>query len=405
MLLGLLLLPAAVSAAGEISVAEIEARIAALDKLSTKSASGHFIVIGTNRVENFALARWCDDASKQMKSIVGMAVPFNKRRITIIVGNKKSIGSGDAYVRYAANGGISIGRVYLKNYDVAYERRGRQATCCAIIAAYSRSAAETMPVMPDWLWKGIEQNLLFDVRSRNMEIVLSDWRTGKLPPFNSIITADSSAGNTTDKSAGMGKKLAVYSVFVRFLASQPQKKKIFGTLFNLKTRIGLDELKLMIIGSDAGITLDEKWERWLMKQSKVVRSAVLVSTRVIEQIQSEMLLYPGACGIPLASELPRAAPLETMVRYRKAEWLPQFVNSKRGRLNLIAAGHKGEVAQVTAMFDEYLAGLESDKSDMVLLKQIGAAYAALNTLAEKVKKAGGIVYEQSPKAMEAEQKL
>jgi cell division protein ZapA (FtsZ GTPase activity inhibitor) len=85
--------------------------------------------------------------------------------------------------------------------------------------------------------------------------------------------------------------------------------------------------------------------------------------------------------------------MEIMVRYRKAEWLSQFVNSKRGRINLIAAGHKGEMVQVAAMFDEYLAGLESKKSDILLLKQIGAAYVALNTLAEKVKNAGGIIYE------------
>jgi hypothetical protein len=391
----LFILPMEIYAASEISLAEIEARIAALDNLSTKSASGHFVVVGTNRVENFALARWCEDASTRMKSITGMKVPFNNRRIILIVGRENSAESGKAYVRYAApSDRRCIARVYLKDYDAAYECKGRQATCCAIISAYSGSAPETMLSMPEWLWQGIEQNLLFDVRSRNMKIVLSDWRSGKLMTLNSIISAGNftEPGNKDKKTSRQYNKLDAYSVFVRFLSSQSHKKKIFVTLFNSKKRVNLEDMSRLVLEPESKITLDEEWERWLMKQSKVVRSAVLVSTRVIEQMQSEMLLYPGACGIPLASEIPRGAPMEMLVRYRKAEWLPQFVNSKRGRINLIAAGHKGEMAQVAAMFDEYLAGLETEKSDILLLKQIGAACAALSTLAEKVKQAGGIIY-------------
>jgi hypothetical protein len=88
--------------------------------------------------------------------------------------------------------------------------------------------------------------------------------------------------------------------------------------------------------------------------------------------------------------------MERIIRFRKTEWLPQFVISKRGRLNLIAAGHSGKLTEVVAMFDIFLSGLESESSDRLLLKQLRAAYAALSSLAEKVNKAGGILYEKTP---------
>jgi len=389
-----LFLPGLLYGWNEITTEDIEARIAALSEITATSASGHFTVVGTNRVESFALGQWCENAVKQIESISGIPIPFRKRRIVITVGAENV---GGASVRYMPKGSRIISRSYLESYDSAYERQGRLSICCAILAAYTPSPAENMLSMPPWLWLGIEQNLLYDVRARNIEKALSLWRSGQLLTINDILSAkqDRNISSQNKEDAEFYNRLAAYSLFVRFLSSQPAKTQTFASLFSSKEPVTAAGLGTIVLGVDSEITLDEAWDRWLLGQSRVVRSSAMISSRLIEQLQSEMLLYPGSCGIPLASELPRRSPMERIVRFRKTEWLPQFVSSKRGRLNLIAAGHSGELAEVVAMFDEFLSGLESESSDILLLKQLRAAYAALNALAEKVNKAGGILYEKT----------
>lgn len=373
-----------------ISSNDIEARIAELSALSVRSGSGNFIVVGTNRVESFALGSWCDNAVKQIESITGLSVPFNNHRINLIVGDYDQNIPGGAVVRYSASGRGLISRVYLESYDVAYERRGRQATCCAILAGYTGGSPDRLFSLPPWLWKGIEQNILFDVRSRNMEQVLSDWRSGTLRSARDIVggvdRSKDASGNT--EVVESQKDLAEYSVFVRWLSSRSNKKEIFRTLFSSANYITVSGLQSLVVDDDSEMTLDEAWDRWLLRQSRVVRSFASVSTRVIDQLRSELLLYPGTYGIPLAGEIPQGSSFVKLITFRNADWIPQYVNRKRSRLNSIAAGHKGGFVQVVGLFDEFLSDLEKDVPDILLLKQLRDANAALTRLAEKVE--GGV---------------
>jgi len=368
-----------------ISSAEIEARVAELSALSVRSVSGNFIVIGTNRVENFALGGWCENAAKQIEQMTGLPVPFDNYRVNLVVGqDNKGVPSG-AVVRYSRNGQKKSSRVYLENYDGAYKRRGRQAICCAILAGYADLSLGERVFMSPWFWKGLEQNILFDVRSRNMEQVLADWRAGKLMSVWDIV----GRGNLgqLDKRAEMvesQEKLATYSVFVRWLSSLPNKKEIFRTIFDGSEYISVSGLEDLIVDDDSGMSLDEEWDRWLLRQSRVVRSYAGISTRIIEQLRSELLLYPGTYGIPLACEIPQGSPLVWLIKFRDAEWISQYINRKRGRLNLIVAGYDGDLLRVVGLFDEFFSSLEKDVPDVLLLKRLREAKRALTALAEDV---------------------
>ena len=383
-----------ICAADDISEKEIEDRFAELTAHSLRSSSGNFIVFGTNRVENFALGDWCENAVKQIEHITGIKVPFNNRMVKLIVNAENRDVPGGAIVRYSQNGSKHTSRVYLENYDVAYHRRGRQAICCAILAGYAKGSSKKTFLIPPWLWKGLEQNLLFDVRSSNMEFVLSSWKSGKLISVMEIIGHDNNSEiNSQSEHIESPQDLAVYSVFVHWLSSQSNKKDIFRTLFSSGSYITAGGVQDLISGEDSGISLDESWDRWLLQQSRVVRSFTPISTHIIEKLQAELLLYPGVCGIPLASEIPRGAGLVKLISFRDAEWLPQFVNIKRSRLNLIAAGRSKDLAQVVNLFNEFISGLEKDRPDILLLGQLRTANSALSKLAEEVKDGGGTLEE------------
>ncbi len=369
-----------------ISSEEIKSRLAELSELSVRSVSGRFIVVGTNRVESFALGSWCENAVKQVEHITGLPVSFNNYWITLVVDEDNHEIPDGAIVRYSMSSKKQISRVYLKNYAHAYERAGRQAICCSILAAYNGVFSDNQFSLPAWLWMGMEQNLLLDIRTHNMEKVLLDYHQGKHISVRSIIESVNGDDTGVGEDAINDKnRLAIYSVLVRWLSSRSNRKEIFQTLFSSADYITVNGLEDLMSGRDSGMLLDEIWDRWLLKQSHVVRSYALVSVRKIEQLRSELLLYAGTYGIPLGVEIPRGAALVTLIRFRGEEWLPQYVNRKRGRLNLIAAGQKNDLAHVVGLYDDFLSGLEKDESDILLLKQWRNANEALNRLAAEVK--------------------
>jgi hypothetical protein len=379
----ILLLSAVAGNAADVSEADIRAKLAALSNRTVKSVSGRFVVVGTNRVESFALAGWCEDASKQIEHITGVKLPFGGRRIVVDVRPENS----DGIVRYPAGGGVAA-RVYLNSYDNAYKLRGRQALCCSIIGVYTKQPAKDMPSMPLWLWAGIEQTLLFDVRTRNMEHALMLWRSGKLLSPHAIMLPASAEVKASDLGFD---KMAAYAAFVRFISDQASRKQIFSGLF-----AGNDiehDLIGYLVGKKSKDSLGDVWERWILGQSRIVRGSVTITTRLLEQLQAELKVYPGACGVPLDSNIDPGVSFDKLIKFRSAEWMPAFINRKSGRLSMIAAGHAVELTNVAALYNEYLSGLERGTPTILLLSQLDEADKALSRLAHKVSNSGGTLVE------------
>ena len=373
------------------TTAEIRKRIAALSRASMRSASGNFVIVGTNRLESFTLARWCDSAVTRITNITGIT-PRLEHRISV---NTGAANTGTAFVSYQPPGALFAAKVYLNGYTAAYETRGRQAICCAILAYYKKNPSSEMLKMPDWLWIGIEENLLFDVRSQNLEKTLTMWRKAALKPLRYYLFPSTvlSRHHTTDKTA---QRDAVCSSFVHFLTSRSNRKALFSALLEENRGKNRTSLEKLVCGNISNTGLEELWERWLLQQDNVIRSSTSLSSRTIDQLRSELLLYPGTCGIPLDSGIRRGEPLDNLIKHRKAEWLPGLISLKRGRIAITAAGRGREMASVAALFDRHLAGLTGRESDKQLLARLACAYTALRKLADKIEKADGMLYEITP---------
>jgi len=160
---------------GDDSTEAIRARLAAMSAQTASSASGHFVVTGTNRLENVALGGWCAAMADRIKTITGLPVPFENRTVLLIVRDARVDVPGGAMVRHTRQGAASIHRVYLRDYAAAYGQRGRQAVCHAILAGYVDASPDAILALPPWLWKGIEQNLSPDLSAENMEQALTLW--------------------------------------------------------------------------------------------------------------------------------------------------------------------------------------------------------------------------------------
>jgi len=385
-----------------LTLDQIQSRINALSESSSSSASGHFIVVGTNRLENLSLIGWCEDAKGRIATVTGLPVPFKQRTIRFIVREDCTDAPGGVAVRHAQVGASLVHRIYLRDYDAAYSRRGRQAHCHAILAGYVASSLDTILELPPWLWKGLEQNVLFGVRASNMEQALARWRQGSLSSVWSIIGAETDSSR--DDGDGNEERLVDYGAFVHWLTSLPERRKRFKAIFARIAAgkpVSVVSLAKLIPAVDGDTGIDEAWDRWLAQQEHVVFLPGTVSTRIMDQLRAELFLHPGTAAIPLDAGLPRAATVGDFVPHRKATWITAAVRDKRSRLDLLAVGRATVFRELISEFDEFLSGLESDAPDTLLLDRLTAAYTAMGILADRVEASGGLLHEEeTPDARE-----
>jgi hypothetical protein len=370
----------------------IRARIAALSQRTARNTAGHFVIIGSNRVANVVLVGLCEDMEERISMLTGIRVPFENRMIRLHVDAGRVSDAGGARVQHSHMGETSVHDVYLANYDAAYSRRGRQALCHAMLAGYINASSTSILNMPPWLWKGIERNLVPDESANHMEDGLKLWSSGGLATVWDIL--DDTDAAERNMSVEDENRLVSYSVFVRWLSSLPGKPARFRQIFETVAAgkvLSIHRMESLIADGGARLSLDESWDRWLVRQRRVVFTLGMVSTRIIGQLRSELLLYRGACGIPLGAELRSGASMVDLLALRREEWMSEFIKDKRSRLDLLAAGRTAEFQRVVLQFGEFLSNLESDVADTVLLGRLRAAYAALNDLAEQVRSAGGAI--------------
>ncbi|MBT3193606.1 MAG: hypothetical protein HN341_13740 [Verrucomicrobia bacterium] len=387
----LVLVVPAFCAATDDSLESIQSRIAALSAKRASSTTGRFSVNGTNRLENASLMGWCEDIADRVESITGVPLPFEKRAVRLVVQAGVTAAPGGVAVRHGLQAGRCLHRVSLRDYDAAYALRGRQALCRVMLSSYVDKSLSAVLALPPWLWKGVEQNLLPSARNENIEHVLSAWRAGELASIWEIV-GDGEGEDPRQLAIEGQDRLSAYGVFVRWLSALPGRKKRFQVLFERLVSgvpVTVESLQSLVVPVDAPTRADEAWDLWLLRQRHVVRTLGSVSTRTIDELRSELLIYPGACGIPLDVELPRRAALARLLPFRRSDWVSAFIRSKRRRLDLLAAGRAEAFQSIVAELGEILSALESDASDIVLLQRLDTAEAALDYLAARVRAAGG----------------
>lgn len=375
------------------SFAALRARMHALSRNTARNGAGTIFVSGTNRLDNLALLGWCEDLSERVATLTRIPVAMERHFITVTVREDAVCVSGGAAVRHGRAGGRFVHRVYLRDYDTALTRFGRQAMCHAIVATYVNTSSEAMLKMPDWIWKGIEQNTFRRVRADNMERVLLRWGQGTLYSARQILAgaveSDVFAYDDADRRA-------IYGVFVRWLSSLPDRADCFRALFSkisARQAITPDGVAAYVPMVSAVIGLDDAWDHWLIAQRDVVHALGTVSTRHLNALRSELLISRGACGIPVDVALAPGARFAALVPLRRRAWIPGFVREKQRRLELLAAGRAPAFQRVMQCFREVLLAIEGSASDDVLYAQLAAAQAALDALATRVQTAGGVLHE------------
>lgn len=356
-----------------------------------KSESGRFMVVGTNRVDGLLLMRWLDEVGDRIERVTALKLPFNNRDFWVNFCGYDDDFKGDVFINQSFVGRTLRQRLWLSSADAAYDKEGREALCRLLLSGYNKSNTGKPLDIPRWLWQGIEQNLTTKVRSKNMTAVLNAWNKGQLVPINELLEESVNVKKEWNKL-----DIALSGVFIKWISSVIGKEECFTALFKrLAANKPVTEAWLLrkISSSDEETTLDDLWDRWLLKQSNIVHEMGTVTGLLLDQLSSELLLYQGTYGIPLSATVGNPGVMSDLIALKKEPWIAGFVSQKRMRLQLMTAGRGDGYKAVVGKYCDFLTQLGKESRDDVLRKTLMRADAAFAELSAQVKENDGIIRE------------
>ncbi len=361
---------------------EMAARLSDLTSASImKSSSGRFMLIGTNRVELLMMGRWLEEIVTRVNRITGVTLSQADRDFRVIVSGKGTLSASQALI----DGRLSQ-RLRVPDSATAYSVEGHQAVCRLLLSGYTSRVPSAPLNIPPWLSVGVEQNLSPRVRRQNMMHILNAWSSGAMPTLRQLLF-----GSKNPDPAGSG-------VFVQWLTSTRNRSELFKAIFlQLEKRgaVSLDWLSARL-PSGAGLdSLDARFDRWLASRSTQVHEPGTVTSLLLRRLDSELLLSPGECGIPLSAGRTGAVRLVHLVGLGDESWIPGCVQTKRNRLTWMSVGTGKSFRKVTQAYIGFLDGVTQGAKETELQALFAAAEEMRIELVGRVEECGGVLREQS----------
>jgi hypothetical protein len=379
LLLLLLALPAALGQEVDLS------RLNALK--SYRTPSRRFVVLGPEMFDNLEAGRWAETVGNRVEEVIGGPLPFSRREVRIVIRPSENTATGTVAVADCApialtqrwESGRLVQRMVIPAVQCLGDERVRLAFCRLLMEGFFPSShVDSEPVLvPRWLIIGLDRNLQREQRGEDAFAMVERWRQGSVPTLADWLGRDSGAWDApADESMS--------ALLLAWLVDPPDGYTRLGRLLshlNKGTTIGSDLLALVLLGEGAApADLEVAWDGWIMRQQRKVFRPGTTPPDVVKQLSAELLLYPGAFGIPLASDIERGSGFAALIERRKADWIATFCRIKLASLRALAVGRGPAVQQAVEQYGAFLDALERGKRTSLLRKLLAEAEDAMREL-------------------------
>jgi hypothetical protein len=349
---------------------------------SHRSTSGRFIVIGPDGGANMELSIWADDFAGRVEKLLGLTMPFENRTFDIIVSAGTNSGPGVVNGTQQLNNGQLTQKLFIEGYTNAIREDAEEVFCRLLLNGYiaerKPATGEKQPLSaPRWLADGIAQNLSPSARARSTKYVLEKWQNAQLATLAYFLDGVND-GPVDRPMAG---------ILVTWLLTLPEKTGLFEKFFERLAGGGAitrEWLVTCVPDCESIADLNEKWENWLLKQRLMVFRPGNASPEIVNQLQSELLLYRGEYGIPMKSNVFERITYNELIEESSSQWIPALVQSKSASLRFLAVGHGKEFGDVVESYCRFFTALAQNKSRKQLEKLLKTANEGLNAMQKKI---------------------
>ena len=105
-----------------------------------------------------------------------------------------------------------------------------------------------------------------------------------------------------------------------------------------------------------------------------------VTPEAVERLAAELLLYPGAFGIPLASGIEKGDGFSVLVARHREAWVSGFCRTKLAAMRVLAVGRGRDFHRTVDRYAEFLDALGRGKRPERLTELLYAAEAEMRSL-------------------------
>jgi hypothetical protein len=349
---------------------------------SHRSTSGHFVVTGPDANANMELSIWADDFAGRVEKLVGLTMPFENRTFNIIVSVGTNSGPGVVSGTQQLNNNQLVQRLFIEDYTNAVREDAEAVFCRLLLNGYvaerKPSTANKQPLsVPRWLAEGVAQNLSPSARARSTKYVLEKWQNAQLATLAYFL--DGANDQPVDRPMA--------GILVTWLLTLPEKSGLFEKFFECLAGGGAitrERLVTCVPDCESTADLNEKWENWLLKQRLMVFRPGKAPPEIVNQLQSELLLYRGESGIPMKSNVFERITYNELIGESNSPWIPALVQSKSASLRFLALGRGEEFGAVVESYCRFFAALAQNKSRKQLEKLLKTANEGLNAMQKKI---------------------
>lgn len=339
-----------------------------------RSGSGRFVLLGTDRLHLAHTLRWAEDFTARVERFLRVKIPFRNRLIRIASRIDPTVEKGWTAVTREISGEFVVEEVGLYNADRIQRWQAEEALCSALLAGFV--SADVSKAVPTWFVRGIVQNLTPRFKARNAIDVIRKWETGKLPGFCPLFR--SLAVSEPDP--------ALSGFLVAWLAVLDAQTDCFSKLLARLTcgeSVDCATFAGWVPRGGSATELDEAWERWILRQRRIVYEPGKTDAAGLARLKAELLLYPGRSGIPLDGDPYRRMELRRLIERREEAWIAPLARDRLIALRLAAAGRGKaleDVADLYGRFFEALASGAGERALQELLHQAERGFARLEIL-------------------------
>ncbi len=336
---------------------EVAARIQDLSERVIANPVEGLVAVGPDRMGNLNLLSWSRDVTARVETLIGLPLPSSIRNLRMIVADSPAPDMPPAVLDIQAGAGRPVQVIYLRDYDAAVTPEGLGVLVYALLDVYIAAAATQSAArhIPSWLLDGLVRNLSPETRASDLESVLIAWQEGRLGPVESLINSAPAVLNTPAE-AHEALTAAWQGAVVNWLTSAPERRQRFSAFFDRLGQGGTvtSDWLLTQLRSSPDDGLGDLWDRWMLRQRHTVHQVGGVSPRLMRQLRAELLLYPGSYGIPLDVPLRPGTPVDAVLAFRQADWVPVYARLAIVRLERLGIGRAERFQQVVEAWCEFL---------------------------------------------------
>jgi len=345
---------------------------------AARSRTRRFLAIAPDDLTKLALLQWAEETAGRFENMVRMKMPFGQRTVRLVVREPGTAEPTRIKTATSISDGSLVQRCFLPEYSRIVWVDAQEALCRLFVEGFvlDRVAARQpgkpasprwlparLPAAPPWLTEGLSQNLNPSLRAQNSKLVMDQWQDGKIASAAEVLRRGSLPGNPA--AAGMNDPdRAACGLFVGWMLSLSNRTECLDCLFTQLASgqtVTPEVLVRCVPGCGSVSDLDERWDRWVLRQKRIVYEPGVATLRQVRQLRGELLLYPGVSGTPETGWSGRPLTQRDLIAQRGAPWAATAAKLQVYRLQALAAGRGPEFSAVVESYCRFLEALAAGK--------------------------------------------